>query len=244
MEKLHSNKQIIIAFVTLLVALIVMHVCYYCFTDGPKGIANAFSVRILDTTTSPHYPANSDPAWFQRESVAYYPSYWLSYYFPLSRFGEFWLGVLACKLVISGWWRNTKIWWPTLLLAISYALTWWVPINFKMSALFLLPTAMCIATLARRDLEGKSTFLNSKTNVWLGNVSFAFYMVQYPVMVWVTRTFIGGKSYGWAGWLGFSVLAFVVSLIVSGLVYTYVDKPIMKNWARPKKTGGPTQKHA
>ena len=63
-------------------------------------------------------------------------------------------------------------------------------------------------------------------------------------MVWVTRTFIGGKSYGWAGWLGFSVLAFVVSLIVSGLVYTYVDKPIMKNWARPKKTGGPTQKHA
>jgi len=27
-------------------------------------------------------------------------------------------------------------------------------------------------------------------------------------------------------------------------VYTYVDKPIMKNWARPKKTGGPTQKHA
>lgn len=243
-EKLHSNKQIIIAFVTLLVALVVMHVCYYCFTDGPKGIANAFSVRILDTTTSPHYPANSDPAWFQRESVAYYPSYWLSYYFPLSRFGEFWLGVLACKLVISGWWRNTKIWWPTLLLAISYALTWWVPINFKMSALFLLPTAMCIATLARRDLEGKSTFLNSKTNVWLGNVSFAFYMVQYPVMVWVTRTFIGGKSYGWAGWLGFSVLAFVVSLIVSGLVYTYVDKPIMKNWARPKKTGGPTQKHA
>lgn len=102
-EKLHSNKQIIIAFVTLLVALIVMHVCYYCFTDGPKGIANAFSVRILDTTTSLHYPANSDPAWFQRESVAYYPSYWLSYYFPLSRFGEFWLGVLACKLVISGW---------------------------------------------------------------------------------------------------------------------------------------------
>ena len=73
-------------------------------------------------------------------------------------------------------------------------------------------------------------------------MSFAFYMVQYPVMVWVTRTFIGGKSYGWAGWLGFSVLAFVVSLIVSGLVYTYVDKPIMKNWARPKKTGGPTQK--
>lgn len=59
-------------------------------------------------------------------------------------------------------------------------------------------------------------------------------MVQYPVMVWVTRTFIGGKSYGWAGWLGFSVLAFVVSVVVSGLIYTYVDKPIMKNWARPK----------
>ena len=73
--------------------------------------------------------------------------------------------------------------------------------------------------------------------MWLGNVSFAFYMVQYPVMVWVTHTFIGGKSYGWAGWLGFSALAFVVSVVVSGLIYTYVDKPIMKNWARPKVRG-------
>ena len=142
--------------------------------------------------------------------------------------------MLACELVLSGWWRNTKIWWPALLLAASYAATWFVPINFKMSVLFLLPTALCIATLARRDVEGKTVFLGSKANVWLGNVSFAFYMVQYPVMVWVTRTFIGGKSYGWAGWLGFSVLAFVVSVVVSGLIYTYVDKPIMKNWARPK----------
>ncbi|MDY2978646.1 MAG: acyltransferase [Lawsonella sp.] len=233
-EKLRTNKQLLIAFASILVTLVVMHVCFYLLADGPKGIHNAFSVRILDTTTSPFYPANSDPSWFQREHIAYYPSYWLSYYFPLARFGEFWLGVLACKLVLSGWWRNTKIWWPALLLAASYAATWFVPINFKMSVLFLLPTALCIATLARRDVEGKTVFLGSKANVWLGNVSFAFYMVQYPVMVWVTRTFIGGKSYGWAGWLGFSVLAFVVSVVVSGLVYTYVDKPIMKNWARPK----------
>lgn len=228
------NCDIIITIVVLLGFLFFLHTAYYLWTPGPKGIENAFSVRILDTVDSPYYPANADPSWFNRDYAPYYPSYWLSYYFPLSRFFEFWIGVMTCKLVINGGFRNTKIWWPFLLLVGSYALTWVVPINYKMSVLFLLPTALCIATLAMRDLQGKSVFLHKRANEWLGDISYAFYLVQYPVMVWVTYTFIGGGRYGLWGWIGFALLCFAISVVLAGLIYTFIDKPIMKNWARPK----------
>ncbi|MEV4236418.1 hypothetical protein AB0J47_14695 [Nocardia sp. NPDC049737] len=43
--------------------------------------------------------------------------------------------------------------------------------------------------------------------MWLGNISFAFYLIQFPVMVLITRLFIGGRQFGW---LGFARLSLIV----------------------------------
>ena len=73
--------------------------------------------------TTREYGYNADPAFFFAHDFLGYADhgYWLSYYFPLSRLPEFFLRVLVARLVISGRWRNTRLWWPLAAVAVSFA---------------------------------------------------------------------------------------------------------------------------
>ena len=114
-----------------------------------------------------------------------------------------------------------------ILLLAGYAATWHLPVAFKMSVAMSLPMAFVIATLAARDLAGVSGFIGSKRSVFFGDISFAFYMVQFPVMVALQRYVIAGGMYGFLGWLGFALLALVLSIALAWAVFRLVDAPLM-----------------
>ncbi|MFI5784011.1 acyltransferase family protein [Nocardia sp. NPDC051570] len=162
-------------------------------------------------------------------------SMWLSYQFPLTRLLEFFVGVTFSRLVKSGIWRNTNLTWPLLSSACCYALTYIAPLTFRFSLLTVLPLSALIATLAVRDIRGLSGWLGNKTTVWLGNISFAFYMAQFPVMAIMQRNFVKGRAVdNFAGYAEWAFLAFVVSIIAAAGMYHLVEKPIMARWARKK----------
>ncbi|WP_433591526.1 acyltransferase family protein [Nocardia sp. CA-145437] len=229
------TRRLVLAAAVLLLGIAALHTSYFLFFDGPKGIANAFAPRLVPGTTSPYYELHASPAWFQQANIPVSLSYWLSYTFPLSRLPEFFLGVLAARMVLEGKWRNTNLLWPMVALTISYALTWVVPVNYKMSVLMLAPMTAVVATMANRDLHGIGKVNSHPRMVWLGNISFAFYLIQFPVMVLITRYLIGGKEFGVVGWAGFAVLSLVVSTVIAAALYHWVDLPIMNNFARSKK---------
>lgn len=213
------------------VFVIALHTAYYLFVDGPKGIENAFAPRLVSGDVSPMFELHSSPAWFAKDDIPVAPSYWLSYNFPASRLPEFFLGVLAARMVLENRWRNTRIGPPLILLALAFAATWVVPVNYKMSALLLAPMTAVIATLAARDLHGIRGLNSSRRMVWLGNISFAFYLIQFPVMVLITRLFIGGHQFGVFGWLGFTALSLVVSTAAGALLYHFVDLPLTSRFS-------------
>jgi peptidoglycan/LPS O-acetylase OafA/YrhL len=215
----------------LLVAILLLHTAYYLWVPGPKGIANTFAPRLIPGDASPYFELHAAPIWFEQPDIPVAPSYWLSYNFPLSRLPEFFLGVLAARLVLEGRWRNTRLAPPMIVLTIAYAATWVVPPNYKMSALLLAPMTAVVATLAARDLAGIRGFTASPRMVWLGNISFAFYLIQFPVMVLITRLFIGGKQFGPLGWLGFAALSLVVSTVVAAAIYHWIDDPLMRKFS-------------
>jgi peptidoglycan/LPS O-acetylase OafA/YrhL len=215
----------------LLVAILLLHTAYYLWVPGPKGIANTFAPRLIPGEVSPYFELHAAPIWFEQPDIPVAPSYWLSYNFPLSRLPEFFLGVLAARLVLEGRWRNTRLAPPMIVLMIAYAATWVVPPNYKMSALLLAPMTAVVATLAARDLAGIRGFTASPRMVWLGNISFAFYLIQFPVMVLITRLFIGGKQFGPLGWLGFAALSLVVSTVVAAAMYHWIDDPLMRKFS-------------
>ncbi|GAB2509108.1 acyltransferase family protein [Nocardia heshunensis] len=215
----------------LLVFILLLHTAYYLWTPGPKGIENAFAPRLVPGDDSPYYELHASQAWFRQADIPVPQSYWLSYYFPLSRLPEFYLGVLAGRLVAEDRWRLTNIRWPLTALVLAYAATWVVPVNYKMSALLVGPMVAVVATLAARDRAGLGGLNSTGTMVWFGKISYAFYLIQFPVMVLVTRFLIGGRQFGPLGWLGFATLSLVVSTAFAALLFHRLDEPLMRRFA-------------
>ncbi|MFJ4653211.1 acyltransferase family protein [Nocardia sp. NPDC088792] len=218
----------------LFLGIVAMHTAYFLWVDGPKGIANTFAPRLVPGNTSPYFELHSSPAWFAQPNIPVSPSYWLSYNFPPSRLPEFFLGVLAARMVLEGRWRNTSLTLPLLSLALTYAATWVVPVNYKMSVLLLVPMTAVVATMAARDLQGIRGLNAHPRMIWLGNISFAFYLIQFPVMTLVTRYLIGGKEFGILGWAGFALLCLLISTALGAILYQWIDVPIMRRFARAR----------
>lgn len=216
--------------------IVAIHALVYAFAPGYKGTENYFGARIPDPmpTETLEYGYNASPEFFARDYVGYADlGYWFSYYFPLMRLPEFFLGVLVCRLVVAGRWRNRNMWWPLIALAAAFGATWLVPVNFTMSVLILLPTAAVIATAAMRDLSGVRGINSTRSVVWFGDISYAFYLIQYPVMVIIVRFVAAGRPGGLEAWAGDVVLALAASIGAAALIYHFVDKPITGRKRRP-----------
>ncbi|MEV0249007.1 acyltransferase [Nocardia sp. NPDC050712] len=224
----------------LLVFILLLHTAYYLWTPGPKGIGNAFAPRLVPGDDSPYYELHASQAWFRQADIPVPQSYWLSYYFPLSRLPEFFLGVLGGRLVLEGRWRLTNIRWPLAALALAYLATWVVPVNYKMSALLAGPMLAVVATLAARDQAGIHGVTSRGTMVWFGKISYAFYLVQFPVMVLITRWFIGGHQFGFFGWMGFAALSLVASIALGALIFHCLDEPLMRRFAGRRTPAPPS----
>ncbi|MGW4245433.1 acyltransferase family protein [Nocardia sp. NPDC004722] len=210
--------------------VLALHLVYFLGFDGPRGTANAFAARLVPGDTSPTAELHATPQWFAQPDIPVVRSYWFSYDFPLSRLPEFYVGVLAARAVLEGQWRSTRLLPVTVAVFVAYVASWVVPIDFKMSALEVLPMAALIATLATRDMRGLGGFNASPTMVWFGEVSYAFYLIQFPIMVLVTRYVIAGRRFGFFGWLGCAALCFMLALAASTAVYHGIDKPLMRRF--------------
>ncbi|KPI07177.1 hypothetical protein OV450_3588 [Actinobacteria bacterium OV450] len=77
--------------------------------------------------------------------------------------------------------------------------------------------------------------LRSRPLVWLGEVSFAFYMVHL-ILLNVVRELIGPeKFFGTAAGIGVLVLEALATLAVAWLLYVAVEKPAMRHLGRTRK---------
>ncbi|MCX4094639.1 acyltransferase family protein [Nocardia sp. alder85J] len=232
------------AVAVLLLAMVALHIGLHLWVDGPKGIANTFAPRLLRGDDSPRFEIHASPQWFAQPDIPIAPSYWLGYTFPLVRLPEFYLGVLAARLVAEGLWRNLRLGPPLAATALAYTATWWVPVNFKMSVLVVAPMTAVVATLAARDRAGISGINTTGPLRWLGNISYAFYLIQFPVMVILTRLLIGGHRYGVTGWAAYTAATFALSVLAAAALYHCLDQPIMNHFVRRRPQAPPAPAEA
>jgi peptidoglycan/LPS O-acetylase OafA/YrhL len=71
--------------------------------------------------------------------------------------------------------------------------------------------------------------------VWLGNVSFAFYLWHKMILIEVRRQF-GGPLTTWdtAAGLSYIALAGTLTMLVAWATYRYVEIPAMRRWSTPR----------
>lgn len=167
---------------------------------------------------------------------------WLVYFFPLMRVLEFVLGMIVARIVMTGRWIPVGMGPAVALVVLGQAFALTIASTsylVSISAVPALPVVLLIAAGAITDTTGGRSWFRSRIMVWLGEVSFAFYMVHKIVIGWLQGAFAGGEqdwnaTWPLSQWLIFSVVAFAVALLLATALYRFVEVPSLRRFARSK----------
>lgn len=176
----------------------------------------------LGTEVVPNEPGNS----------ANY--FWFAYIFPPMRLLDFVLGILVARAVMTGRWRDIGMFWSGVLLAASYALASFVPLLYGMRVMCVVPAALLVAAGALADTKGRRSLFSRPAAVWLGEVSFAFYLVHYTVLTLVCEL-LGGRMLGTPAGTALLAGEIAVSLLISWALYAWVERPLTRRWSKSRK---------
>jgi peptidoglycan/LPS O-acetylase OafA/YrhL len=156
-------------------------------------------------------------------------SYWLVYIFPITRAFEFVLGMTMARIIISNRWIGLKLWPVTGLMVVSYIASSYLPGAFSYVACTVVPFALLIASAATSDLAGEKSIWRSPLLVWLGEVSFAFYLTHHLVIRFIGKAFAppsGGLSVSTAVTL--SCIMLILTILCAWALHRFVEKPLYR----------------
>lgn len=166
--------------------------------------------------------------------------WWFTQIFPVVRSFEFWMGVAAAELMLRGKWRG-----PGLLLSTGiFGAIWVTSMELIRAELWTTVLAfgyvLVIAAAAGADTRGRWSPWRSRPMVWLGEVSFAFYLVHVFLIKAILR--FTGHTGGFSGWRGpvVAIVLLLVSLAAAWLLFRFVETPMVR-LLNPRRRPGGTQ---
>ena len=160
--------------------------------------------------------------------------YWFGYLLPPVRLVDFALGILVARAVRAGRWRNIGMVWSALLLAVGYTASSWLPYLWGQRATCVIPVALLIAATAQADAEGRFTPFRNRTMTWLGEVSFAFYLLHFTVLKW-GRSLLGTSTFGTPAAFAVLLAGAVLAVAAASLLHRLVERPTTRRFSSPKR---------
>ncbi|WP_019545188.1 acyltransferase family protein [Streptomyces sulphureus] len=174
--------------------------------------------------------------------------YWFVYAFPLTRLLEFVLGMVLARALLESARAAVRFRHAVPALAVGYPLAVQVPFLYAITAVLVLPMSLLVLAGAGADIRGSRSWVRSRPMVWLGNVSFALYMVHMLVLENVYRLIDEDHTASTPVRAGSTVLLFALSLLAAWAVHTLVERPLTRRWgaarlpepdaAPPEEQGG------
>ncbi|MCD9140888.1 acyltransferase family protein [Streptomyces albireticuli] len=161
---------------------------------------------------------------------------WFVYFFPLTRCLEFALGMVLARLVAEGRFPRVPLVPAGALVLGAYAGALHAPGQYGTVAVTVVPLALLIVAGAGADVGGRPSAMRGTAMVWLGEVSFALYMVHELLIDQVARALGIGPADDLSGWqaAGLSLPVLGAAVGVAWLLYAGVERPVMRRWSRPR----------
>lgn len=158
----------------------------------------------------------------------------IAYTDPLVRLPEFMAGVGLALLVLRGWRPTFPLWGSLLLLGAGAAAAHHWP-SYSLMDYFMLPGFIAlISSGVGADLRARPGFLASRPSVFLGELSFCFYLVHSLVnSAFITHTDWHHHRYSLVGGLFRSLILLAVSLVAAVLLRQLVELPMQRR-LRPR----------
>ncbi|WP_369393229.1 acyltransferase family protein [Streptomyces sp. CG1] len=195
------------------------------------------AVIVLPAVVSAVVPA--EPSMLAPDKPVPALAFWLVYIFPVSRVLDFVLGIVMARIVLEGRWTGVRPLPSAVLFAVCYAGSLYLPAVYALNAATIVPVALLIPAVAHLDIAGRRTWLRGRSLQWLGEVSFAFYLVHWPVLVYGRRLLGEQRKYSWPVGVVLIATCATLSLLIAGLLYTGVERPAMRRWASSRRRPRP-----
>jgi peptidoglycan/LPS O-acetylase OafA/YrhL len=164
-----------------------------------------------------------------------FPQQWFSYTFPPARLFEFILGMMLARIVQERLWPNIGKLPIFALAALGYLGTIVAPPPYSFGLVTAVPLSAVICAVATADLRGARTFLHSPVMIWLGNISFGFYLCQAVVIWWGRPRIFGDGTFGIPAAIGLEIVLFGLTILAGWLLYAGVERPVMRRWSRKRR---------
>lgn len=158
--------------------------------------------------------------------------YWFVYTFPLTRLLEFVLGILLARALLEGTRVTVRFRHALPMLAIGYPLALQVPFLYAVSAVLVVPMALLVLAGAGADIRGSRSPVRRRPMVWLGDISFAFYMVHMLVLTYVYRLIDDDHTASHAIRAASAALILGLSLLAAWAVSSLVEQPLTRRWGK------------
>ncbi|QDQ11398.1 acyltransferase family protein [Streptomyces spectabilis] len=157
---------------------------------------------------------------------------WFVYFFPPVRALEFVLGIVLARIVAAGRWPRIGL-VPAFALAVAgYVLALKLPYLAGTAGVSTVWTAPLIAAAAVADRQQTASVFRRPTMVFLGEISFAFYMVHWILIMTVAEWIGPTRTYSLATG-SLLVLALLAAAVASAAVlYWCVERPLMRRFGR------------
>jgi len=195
-------------------------------------VAGTVVVQLISTYLVPDTPKSAITPISDKQ-------FWFGYLFPPGRLFEFVLGVLLARLVLAGRWPRWMGTGKSLVLCVlGYAAGFVVPFQYTFVTVTIVPIGALIASVAKSDVAGHHTWLRSRPMVWLGEISFGFYLVQ-GVTIFYLRSLLNGATYPVPASILLIIGFFTASLLGGWLLYRFVEMPAMRRFSRSRRTTEP-----
>jgi peptidoglycan/LPS O-acetylase OafA/YrhL len=155
--------------------------------------------------------------------------FWLLYIFPPTRLLEFLLGMLLALEVRDG--RRLRMPLPTVAVTAGVALVvaGRVPIYLTWVAVTLVPYLLLVRALAEADLDDRPSWLRRRSLVWLGERSYALYLV-HQLLLAATKHVVPHLAPVPA--IGLSIIVLAAATACAHVLYTVIEIPVASRFRR------------
>ncbi|MEU6440166.1 acyltransferase [Streptomyces sp. NPDC047046] len=166
---------------------------------------------------------------------------WFVYIFPPTRVLDFALGIVAARILSTGRWIPLGLLPALGLAAVGYAVSLTVPFLFSLNAVVVIPFALLITAAAARDARGQTTAVSGRLWIWLGEVSFAFYLVHDIALTAVQSRAGFTHSGSPVVLIAVALGALAVAVLSAWLLFHFVEQPVMRAVSRAlrRRTAAP-----
>lgn len=157
-------------------------------------------------------------------------------HFPPARFVEFVLGATVAVDVVrdEALLPALRLRHALVLFGVAYLVAGLPVAGFRNVALPIVPVLLVLGACARAELAGGARPLLRRRLVWLGEVSYCFYLVHQLVVKVLVRVIghapvLPGQGLPWA------VAALALSLLAAVVLHEAVEKPFERRLRHPRR---------